>query len=156
MAVQIRTGFGRPRRLGIIRHTTIYLYEKYLEVYEKASELARAMGISFSELVSIALAEYVKKYYPEVKVNVEAGGLNQIQFLKEKLKEHELADLIYRIEGKLKIREKHEKGTLFWAEANAEARKLLKQAINLASKMINPPKHLMKKLIKLQTQILAL
>ena len=63
-SIEIKTGFGRPRTLGILRHTTIYLYEKYRDVYEKAIELARREGKSFSELISIALKEYVENHYP--------------------------------------------------------------------------------------------
>ena len=60
----IRTGFGRPRKLGMLRQTTISLYEKYGNLYEKASELARREGISFSELLSESLKEYVEDHYP--------------------------------------------------------------------------------------------
>jgi len=62
--VEIKTGFGRPKRLGMVKHTTIYLYEVYSDVYEKAVELAKKEGISFSEIISKALAEYVEKHYP--------------------------------------------------------------------------------------------
>jgi len=60
----VKTRFGRKRRLGLVRGTIIYLYEKYKDVYPLAYELARIEGISFSELVSRALKEYVEKHYP--------------------------------------------------------------------------------------------
>jgi len=50
--------------MGIIRNTTIYLYETYREVYGKAVELANREGRSFSELVSVALKEYVEHHFP--------------------------------------------------------------------------------------------
>jgi len=48
----------------MLRQTTISLYESYGDTYEKASELARREGVSFSELVSIALREYLEGHYP--------------------------------------------------------------------------------------------
>ena len=62
--IQTRTGFGRPTTLGVVRQATIYLYEKYGEVYPKLCELARLEGKSFSELMSIAAKEYVELHYP--------------------------------------------------------------------------------------------
>ena len=64
--MSINTRYGRPKRLGAIRHTTIYLYEKYEKtgVYAKASELANRERISFSEFISISLAEKVERSYP--------------------------------------------------------------------------------------------
>lgn len=61
---RITTGFGRPKELGVVRHTTIYLYEKYGEVYPKFCELAKIEGMSFSELTSRAMKEYVEFHYP--------------------------------------------------------------------------------------------
>lgn len=63
-SIQSRTGFGRPTTLGVVRHTTIYLYSKYGEIYPKLCELARREGKSFSELMSIAAKEYVELHYP--------------------------------------------------------------------------------------------
>ena len=60
----LETRFGRPRTLGMIRSTTISLYEKYREVYPLAVELANVERISFSELVSRALKEYVEAHHP--------------------------------------------------------------------------------------------
>jgi len=154
MSIRINTGFGRPRKLGLIRHTTIYLYSKYEDVYAKAVELARVMGKSFSELVSIALAEYVKKYYPEIKISVEAGGLTQIQYMKQKLKEYEIQKNIAEIERALKLRDQNEKGTLYWFENHERALKLLKKTIKDVSTLLNPPKNLLKKLVTLQSKLL--
>jgi len=134
MEIKLNTGFGRPRRLGLIRHTTIYLYSKYEDAYAKAVELARTMGISFSELVSIALTEYVKKYYPTTEVSAEAGGLNRIQYLKLKLKEFEVQQKILKIERALK---------------------LLKKTIKDVGSLLNPPKPLLRKLLDLQAKILV-
>jgi len=64
MAIKINTKYGRKTRLGLIRHTTIYLYELYREVYDKFVELANREGKSFSEMVSIAMKEYVELHYP--------------------------------------------------------------------------------------------
>lgn len=61
---KIKTGFGRPRTLGMVRATTIYLYERYQKVYPLAVELANVERISFSELVSRALKEYVEAHHP--------------------------------------------------------------------------------------------
>jgi len=55
---------GRPKRLGIVRHTTIYVYEAYRDVFEKILELADREGKSFSEMMWVAAAEYVSKHYP--------------------------------------------------------------------------------------------
>lgn len=60
----IDTNFGRPKILGRTRSTCISLYEKYVDVYPLACDLARLDGKSFSELVSIALKEYVETHYP--------------------------------------------------------------------------------------------
>ena len=62
--MSINTRYGRPKKLGMIRQTTISLYEKYRETYKLASELANRERISFSELVSISLAEKVERSYP--------------------------------------------------------------------------------------------
>jgi len=155
MEIKLNTGFGRPRRLGLIRHTTIYLYSKYEDAYAKAVELARTMGISFSELVSIALTEYVKKYYPTTEVSAEAGGLNRIQYLKLKLKEFEVQQKILKIERALKLRDKHEKGTLYWFQNQEQALKLLKKTIKDVGSLLNPPKPLLRKLLDLQAKILV-
>ena len=55
---------GRPRSKGILRNTTIYFYESYGDLYAKAASYAATEGISFSELVSKALADYLKIHYP--------------------------------------------------------------------------------------------
>lgn len=57
-------GPGRPRTLGLARHTTIYLYDKYRKVYPLFVELAGRERKSFSELCSIAMKEYVELHYP--------------------------------------------------------------------------------------------
>jgi len=55
---------GRPRKWKSWRTTCLMLYEEYSEVYEKANDLAEREGITFSELVAKALAEYLKVHLP--------------------------------------------------------------------------------------------
>jgi len=111
MVMEIKTGFGRPRTLGLIRATTIYLYESYKEVYEKAVELARREGISFSELVSRALREYVENHYPgNPQLPIESytpNGLKPIR-LEAKLISRELTKMLKRLNDP-RVSEEHKR-----------------------------------------------
>jgi len=55
---------GRPRKWKGWRTTCLMLFEEYNEIYEKAKELAEREGITFSDIVAKALAEYLKAHYP--------------------------------------------------------------------------------------------
>lgn len=99
MEFEIKTGFGRPRKLGLVRHTTIYLYEKYGEVYKKVEELCRIEGKSFSELVSEALKEYVERHYPgnpQLTLPQFEKGASKSLRLRLQLAATELEDLLRR------------------------------------------------------------
>ena len=57
-------GPGRPRTLGVLKQYSLSLYAKYLHIYERAYELADREGKSFSEIINLALEEYVDVHYP--------------------------------------------------------------------------------------------
>ena len=57
-------GPGRPRTLGVLKQYSLSLYAKYLHIYERAYELADREGKSFSEIINLALKEYVEGHYP--------------------------------------------------------------------------------------------
>jgi len=50
--------------LGVLKQYSLSLYAKYLHIYERAYELADREGKSFSEIINLALEEYVDVHYP--------------------------------------------------------------------------------------------
>ena len=54
----------RPRRYKSVAVTSFYYPQEASEVIEKAKELAKLEGITFSELIVKALHEYVERHYP--------------------------------------------------------------------------------------------
>jgi len=55
---------GRPRKRKGWKTTSLMLFEEYSEIYEKARDLAYREGITFSDIVAKALAEYLKIHFP--------------------------------------------------------------------------------------------
>jgi len=56
---------GRPKKWPKgWKLSSLMIYERYSEVYEKSRELAEREGITFSELVVRSLGEYIEGHYP--------------------------------------------------------------------------------------------
>ena len=95
-------GPGRPRTLGVLKQYSLSLYAKYLHIYEKAYELADREGKSFSELINLALEEYVEVHYPgNPQPPLEAFQPDSLKpaRLEAKMITQEVAGLLDRLES---------------------------------------------------------
>ena len=144
---------GRPRKWKGMKPLTIYKHDEYADVWAKAEEIARTTNKSLCVIVEEALTSYVKQVYPNVEITPMAGGLNTIQVMEQKLIENEVMEKLVEIRNLIKIRNRHEKGDLFWMENHQRAVKTMKEALKLMRKLYNPQKRIVKKLMELQNAL---